>query len=300
MSEDIIGYMRAESLQKNADAFPAVSCPYEGVLDPGRFARAVHIQRYKPSPDLAPFVAHLFVARYQLPDQEYVASDVLSHPVAHLIFDLHESRLLGITSGKRTLRLSGIGTYAGVRFRPGGLYPFWRRPMTDIVETTFAVTRVLPQADQTRIASILSCPDDTEVVQYLQSLLREGQPAPNRNIEFVNAVIAAMEADLDLRTPRTIARAFDVSPRTLQHTFHTYVGVGVKWVSMRLRFLEAMRHAHRAGERDWTTLATDLGYATQSHFNHEFKRCIGVPPTTYARHVRNANRNVGPGQGEMP
>jgi AraC-like DNA-binding protein len=278
-----------KNLQKTANLYNEVTCPYEGILDPQQFARTIQMRRYKPSLDLSPFVAHYFVAHFHVSgDAAYIATDVLSHPVVHMLFTPESSWVMGVTTGKRTLKLKGAGVYAGVRFKPGGFYPFWAGRMAELVEKTIPMTQLFPVADEAFTRSLLALAEDHDIVERLEAFLCHSHPRNNRNIELVNKVIAAIEADHHIHTTQAVAQAFNISERSLQHLFKTYVGLGVKWVIMRIRFLEAMRHAHNSQKPNWTAIAAELGYSTQSHFINDFKKLMGQSPSKYAKTIAEA------------
>ena len=73
-----------------------------------------------------------------------------------------------------------------------------------------------------------------------------------------------------------------MTARTLQRLFADYVGVSPKWVMRRARLHEAAERADSGEPVDWTSLASDLGYADQAHLTRDFTVTIGVPPSRYA------------------
>ena len=75
--------------------------------------------------------------------------------------------------------------------------------------------------------------------------------------------------------------------RQLQGLFNKYVGVGLKWVLMRYRLLEAAERAAHTPDLNWAAVAADLGYSHQSHFVNDFKKLIGQSPQQYALAVRD-------------
>ena len=70
-----------------------------------------------------------------------------------------------------------------------------------------------------------------------------------------------------------------VSNRHLIRLFREVVGLPPKTLARIQRFHAALRRLPTAPAR--ATLALDLGYADQAHFNHEFLRLAGVTPTEF-------------------
>ena len=77
-----------------------------------------------------------------------------------------------------------------------------------------------------------------------------------------------------------------MSERSLQQLFQIYVGVGIKWVVMRARFLEVTKYARAQAKPDWATIALDFGYSDQPHFIKDFKKIVGFSPQQYIRLFR--------------
>jgi AraC-like DNA-binding protein len=253
-----------------------------GVIDPEGFAKHVQMEIYEPSAELAPFVSHYFVARFNVGEAGYEASDVLSEPDVHVVFAPHESFIMGVMTARRAIALKGKGCYAGIRFKSGGFHGFWPGAMADLAERTVPVSDIFPAADEAFAKRVLTL-DDPSIIAAFETLLKTRNPKTDPKIDLIDRIIDTIETTPALTTTSAVARQFAVSERSLQVLFQTYTGIGVKWVIMRLRLLEAIRHAHNPSSLNWTTVAAELGYSTQSHFVNDFKKVIGISPTKYIR-----------------
>lgn len=284
--------MSEKNLQKNASGEESVRKRrvLEGVLRPTQFAQHIRAERYEPSPTLEPFVTHYFIARWDFQGQGVqVVSEVLSEPVIYLLFKLGESSVVGITTDKRNLQLKGKGTYAVVRFKPGGFYAFWKRSLAELTGKTLPITESFPTADNTFVKTLLAG-DDRTIIRHIEALLLTAKPVASSKVELVNEIAKKIEADPHFHTAQEVARQCNMSERTLQHMFKTYIGVSAKWVIMRARFLDALRHAHQTEKPNWTKIAAELGYSTQSHFINEFKRIMGQSPAQYVKAASQARK----------
>lgn len=74
-----------------------------------------------------------------------------------------------------------------------------------------------------------------------------------------------------------IARALGVSPFYLARIFHAQIGVSLHRYLLQIRLGLALEQI-AAGERNLSTLALSLGFATHSHFSATFRRTIGSSP----------------------
>ena len=63
--------------------------------------------------------------------------------------------------------------------------------------------------------------------------------------------------------------------------FSHAVGLTPKVYSRVRRFQRALQRARLSGAESWADVAAAAGYSDQSHFNREFRECVGMTPTQY-------------------
>lgn len=102
-----------------------------------------------------------------------------------------------------------------------------------------------------------------------------------RKRDLVEAAKLALIRRLDApRSLAELARGLDCSPFHLSRTFHGVAGLSLRSYVARLRTrLAAQRMA--AGERDFTELALDLGFADHSHLTNSFRGEWGISPLRF-------------------
>lgn len=254
----------------------------EGILKPGPFSRNYELHCYEPDAALRSFVEHYFISR-RLPDfdPDYFGSDVLSQPVVSLFFKPDTAYIEGPTTGTRSIRANETPFYAGVQFKPGGFFPYWKRPVSELTERAIPVTAVVPGYTNNYVQTMVSQADDQRLLAMIEANLLLQKPQHDPNIDLINRIFIEIEREKGSSTVGKVAASFDMSERTLQHLFNVYVGVGVKWAIMRVRFLEIIKVAREQERPDWTLLAAEFGYSDQSHFIHDFKRLTGAPPSQF-------------------
>ncbi|HWM70534.1 MAG TPA: AraC family transcriptional regulator [Steroidobacteraceae bacterium] len=81
-----------------------------------------------------------------------------------------------------------------------------------------------------------------------------------------------------------ISQAVGVSPSHLAATFKKEERTTIHQYLVNLRLLRAASLLR--GCDDLTTLALNLGFASQSHFSNAFRRWSGCPPGTYRARLR--------------
>src|SRR5260221_1923419 len=84
--------------------------------------RKFQLPMYMPAPELAAFVEHHWIVRWDLRGQEPHVQQNLPHPTVHLVFERGHSRIVGLMHGKFIQRLENQGCVYGIKFRPGRLY----------------------------------------------------------------------------------------------------------------------------------------------------------------------------------
>lgn len=276
----------SERLQKPADSFEKKASEHPGILDPVNAAQRFRLARYLPSTDLAPYVEHHWTIHWDLRGQPPYVSEVLPFPAVNVAFTNERGWVTGVTTGKYAYEVKDVGLIVGTMFRPGGFYAFRRRPVSELTDQVCPAVDVFPSADDAFRAEMLMQPDDEARIARVEGVLMAAHPEPDRHLALITEIMQRVEADRELRTVDAVAQRVHVSGRTLQGLFNKYVGVGLKWVLMRYRLVEAAELAARTPDPDWATVALDLGYSHQSHFVNDFRKLIGKSPVQYVQAIR--------------
>lgn len=277
-----------DRLQKSADSFEKKSSEHPGILDPVNAAQRFRLARYLPSADLAPFVEHHWTIHWDLRGQPPYVSEVLPFPTVNVAFTDERGWVTGVTTGKYTYEVKDVGLIVGTMFRPGGFHAFWRRPVSELTDQVRPAVDVFPTGGDAFRTQMLAQTGDEARIAQVEDLLLAARPEADRNLGMITEVMQQVERDPELRTVDAVAQRVHLSGRTLQALFNKYVGVGLKWVLMRYRLVEAAELAARTPDPDWVTIALDLGYSHQSHFVNDFRKLIGKSPLQYVQAIHTA------------
>jgi len=266
---------------------PAEGYEPRGRLDPAGFARHVDFAAYPAGADLAPFVEHFWVIRWELADGAYDSPEVMHRPYVDIFVSAEQSGIQGTFRGKRTYLAAGSGRIVGARFRPGAFHAVWNGDPAELAERFVDLEAAFPGLDERWIETLLAL-GDAQAVAQLETLIRSTRPRPDANIELIGAIIAAVEADERLGTVAAVANAFGRSERWLQSLFRDYVGIGLKWLLQRQRLLAAARRIRETAQPDWAAIAYEFGYSSQQHFITDFRKVLGATPLAYKRRVHGS------------
>jgi len=271
-------------LQKSAGNYEP-----RGRLDPEGFERHVSFHTYLPPVDLAAFIEHFWIIRWEDVSQTYHSEEVMHRPYVDIFVSREQSGIQGTFRGKRTYVAEGSGRIIGVRLRPGAFHAFWDGEIAGLQDKILDLQRVFPEIESPTIEHLLTLDDDAAIHQLL-NLVRMKQPQPDANIELINEIITAIETDESLQTVTTVAKAFSRSERWLQQLFQDYVGIGLKWLMQRHRLLAAAKQIRETDKPNWAAIAYDLGYSSQQHFIADFKQVLGQTPRQYKKALNDFNR----------
>ncbi|MBB6670527.1 helix-turn-helix domain-containing protein [Cohnella nanjingensis] len=269
-----------------------VDATNKGILRADAGMRRFSLTRYAPSADLAFFVKHYWVVRWDLRGQEPYRQVNLSFPNVNLSFERETSGtysgVYGIPSASSSRLLQGEGTVLGVKFQPGGFYPYRKQPISQLTDTRIGFREAFGIEPDTLEKQICALDDGEQMAQVTDRFLRSRLPDRDPNVELATRIVQTVIDDRELVKVDDLARQFGLHVRTLQRLFHRYVGVSPKWVIQRFRLQEAAERMEQGDIPDWAKLTQDLGFYDQAHFIKCFKAMIGRSPEAYIEDVRQS------------
>lgn len=270
----------------NSSATPATA-------HPGRTWRGRAV--CPPSPALARYIDHYWVTRWDRRGLPPRTAAMLLDPCVHLLIRDGQAEIMGVVRGTFRMRLEGVGCVVGVKFRPGGFYPFVQLPAVRWANRTVPADEVFGAAgasagDWARAVwdAAAECRRDAaahtqSVAARLDAFLGARPPARDAAADDVADLVALVATSPAMRRVSDLARASGRSERTLHRLFIRYVGASPAWVIRRYRLHAAAERLTARPPADVRTVAWELGYADQAHFIRDFRATIGVTPGAYVR-----------------
>jgi AraC-like DNA-binding protein len=244
----------------------------------GAWARFQRHAFADPSPALAPFVAHYWMATWDLRGQPPYRQLIVPYPTVHLSFrDGDEPLVRGVSRGFVVRTLDGRGRVFGVAFRAGCFRPFLGRPVSTITDRSLPGSSVFGPSVPRLAGDGLG-----DLVASVEAFLRERVPATDPSAQVAAGIVERIATSPELTRVDEVAAAAHLTVRRLQRLFAEHVGVPPKWVIRRYRLHEVTERLAAGGTVDWARLAAELGYADQAHLSRDFAALVGEPPTRYA------------------
>ncbi len=257
-----------------------------GILNGRAGEKKFCLKRYLPAKDLSFFVEHYWAVSWDLRGQEPYVQEVLPYPCIHLVFEEERSQVYGVETGRFTRLLEDKGQVFGIKFKPGGFYPFAKMPITRFTNTAVELEEVFGSDVWKVEEEILQHGDEVRMKEVAERFLQKRLPERDENVEEVNRVVDYIVGHREVTRVEDMVEALGLNKRRVQRLFSQYVGVSPKWVIDRYRLHEAAERVAGGRGVDWTRLALDLGYFDQAHFIKDFKAIVGQTPGEYARAVQ--------------
>lgn len=241
------------------------------------------LARYWPSGDLAPFVEHYWIVRWDLSAPQ--VAETVPHPSIHMVLEPAGAEIVGVMRCKFSRVLEGRGRVLGTKFRPGAFRAFLTHRVSALTDRRVPVAEVFGPPARRLGQEALGHASDLRAIAVVESFLRGRRPVSDEAMGLAGRVAARIAEDRGITRVHQLAGEFSTTVRGLQRLFGEYVGVSPKWVIQRYRLLDAVERVASGTAVDWADLALDLGYADQAHFIREFRKLIGRSPADYARRL---------------
>lgn len=251
-----------------------------------------------PPPPLSQFVENMWLVEGFAAD--YTREKILPDGAIELIIDLDtqpktifeaeaSERFRTVKkawiSGERT-RYIVIGaarnqSMVGIRFRPGGAYPFFGFPISELSESVTELELIWGSLVDEIRNQLLEIESPEARLPRLESFLL-GQAKrsleANRLIAFA---VHQLQHSPQFLAIRDLANTIGITQKHLITQFEKVVGLRPKSFARVCKFQKVINLVERQNQIEWAAIASDCGYYDQAHFIHEFQAFSGLNPSTY-------------------
>lgn len=257
----------------------------------------MHYEEFHPNPPLDRFIKCIWSLESEAEHQtnpERILPDGCTEMVFHLADPFDQPNddgsfvrqptalLVGQMRGHLLIQPTGRVRVLGVRFRPGGAYPFLSVPQNEITGRVIALDSIWGTIARELHSRIADAPTNAECVRCVEKILTErlkGSRGLDEQsfyaVDLINNSNGSVQLD-------RLARDVGISFRSLDRIFNARVGLSPKTLCRIVRFQSVFKLFERkSNKQDWARIALDCGYYDQAHFVKEFREFSGKTPTAY-------------------
>ena len=258
----------------------------------------VQLQEYRPIPALQPYVQRFWAGRFEghgACGAGCLAQRVVPNGFLEIIIHLTDHHcdlpgsagwgqspdytLIGVQSEPYEVRFTSEVEVFGIRFKPAGFHTLFEVPLSELVNTHEDLVAVLGARFRTFAARLRAEPDTEGRLEAAERYL--GRAAERRAVTYLNRAEELIRASGGRLRVADVADRLCISRRQLERAFQHTLGMSPKQYA-RIARLNLVQSLFQEGRyRGLADVAYRAGYADQSHFNREFKRLVGEPPTRY-------------------
>ncbi|MFC9712810.1 DUF6597 domain-containing transcriptional factor [Paenibacillus sp. NPDC056933] len=257
--------------------------PRMGVLNLDEDDKRYRLTRYAPSEALSPLVKHFWIVSWDLNGTDPYPQHVVPNPCVNLVVERGNTFFFGPSGQKFSYLVQGKGSVFGVKFKPGGFYPFIRTPVTTLSGNPLDVSGVLDVDAPLLEERLLGDGSDLDKVSYMDQLLCKHLPPYDEQAILVSQIVLQIEQQREMLRVDDLSASWNMHTRKLQRLFNQYVGISPKMVIKLYRLQNAAELMELGMNCNLVKLSQDLGYHDQSHFIKDFKSIIGSTPEDYVK-----------------
>jgi len=264
-----------------------------GILDFPHALERFTLQRFQPAEDLRAWIDVYWVVAWDLPPGQAHRQVNVSHASINVAFEPQGSFLYGVPQRAFVREIRGTAKAFGVKFRPGGFFPFWNGgSLRDLMGRRVTLPDALGSRAREWSLRMAAAGDEqgqARITDLFWQELRDAHPG-GYPAGPTPATVAAQRiiTDHSILTVAMAAEACGLSTRGLERLFTREVGISPKEVIRRFRLQEAAERLLRDPHTSCSRIALDLGYFDQAHFIRDFKAVAGVPPEVYRQRQRRS------------
>jgi AraC-like DNA-binding protein len=244
------------------------------------------LQHHLPPPPLSDYVNQLWYFDGIL--GSHARERVLPDGSMNVLIDLREGGGPSIVAGARSeyfvIESSSAMHVMGIWFKPGGAFPFFRMPASELRDRHVPLDDVWGALGAEMRERMLAAPGAAAKFAVVEEMLLERMA---RRIEPHAAVRYALGEFRHVSRRRSVSSvtgAIGMSARRFAQLFSEQVGLTPKLFCRVRRFqrvLHLINENNEARDIDWAGVALSCGYFDQPHFIHDFRAFSGINPTEY-------------------
>ncbi len=168
----------------------------------------------------------------------------------------------------------------GIRFLPGGAYPFFKFPVNKLSDVVVEADWIKKELKTLR-KSIPDLSDHATIIHTIEKYLWtkfDGSCLTNESVMYVANKIFFSEEDISISE---LVRKAGYSHKHFLSLFKSQVGTSPKNLQRIMRLQKVIQIAKDKPNVKWTDILYQFPFYDAAHFAHEFKELTGMTPDKY-------------------
>jgi len=268
---------------------------------------AIGYSQIQPSPALATFIECYWILDGILSADEQQPERVLPDGCMELIFHRGEpfrrdetrqphAFVVGQMLEPIVLIPSRKVNVLGVRFQPGGAYPFFDFPLHQMRSRFETIDIALGSSGRELEDQVLNAHSTIEAIGCIERMLLSCLRSARLSYGRAHALARTLLDSHGKISVRSLADRAGISTRQLEREFNSTVGLSPKALAQVFRFQKVFQAME--DNNKWVDVAFECGYYDQAHLIADFRRFAGTSPTAFrldefelGRHFLRATRS---------
>jgi len=173
------------------------------------------------------------------------------------------------------------GSMLGVRFKPGGAYPFFSFPISEINDSVVELDLIYGSIILDLREQLLATNSVKEKFECVESFLinqAKRNLEPDQTVEFALRQILFSPQALAIKD---LADKIGITQKHLITKFDNVVGLTPKLLTRISKFQKVIKTIGHQNQVEWSEIVYGCGYFDQSHFIKDFVHFSGMNPSKY-------------------
>ena len=192
--------------------------------------------------------------------------------------------IIGPLSCNLLTHASGLTAFVAVRFRPGGMGPFFDLPAEELTDWSTELDTLWGTFGRQMQQQVADARTPASAADAVQSALKAKRRQAYRADRGMHQAIDTITASHGLVRVGHLARSAGLSRRQFERRFRRMAGLSPKRLCRIVRFANLCRCMAAGVRPDWAQTALACGYSDQAHMIRECRFFTGHSPQAYLRH----------------
>jgi AraC-like DNA-binding protein len=172
-----------------------------------------------------------------------------------------------------------------IQFKTLGAYAFLKQPLRYFTNNYITLDCIYKKEADEIWEQLQEAKTVNEKILLVENFLyRELLTRKMPNAKLISSINLLFEKR-ENNSIREICQQHNISRKHLNFLFQEYLGISPKMFSSLTRFQSILQTISNAKPDKLTSLAYELNFFDQAHFNNDFKRFTGIKPNQYIKNV---------------